>query len=79
MWRSNPVRQTVKVKWDGSGLKLSGHALARAAGVGTFLCSVHLTLGGIRACRQGELYSSNSRLVLVVVARWGLQRVLDLT
>lgn len=78
-WRSNPVRQTMKVKWDGSGLKLSGHALARAAGVGTFLCPVHLTSGVIRACRQGESYSSSSRLVIVVVACWGLQRVLDVT
>lgn len=52
--QSDPVRQTMKVKWDGSGLKLSGRALARAAGVGTFSCPAHLTLGVIRACRQGE-------------------------
>lgn len=69
----------MKVKWDGSGLKLSGRALARAAGVGTFLCPVLLRLGVMRACRQGESYSSSSRLVLAVVARWGLQGVLDLT
>ena len=52
--RSNPVRQTMKAKWDGSGLKLSGRALVQAAGVGTFLCPVRLTSGVIRACRQGQ-------------------------
>lgn len=52
--RSDPVRQTMKVKWDGSGLKLSGRALAQAAGVGTFSYPVRLTLGIIRAYRQGE-------------------------
>lgn len=79
--RSNPVRQTMKVEWDGSGLRLSGRALVQAAGVGTFLCPVHLTSGVIRACRQGESHCSSSRLAVVVVvaARWGLQRVLDLT
>lgn len=75
--RSNPVRQTMKVKWDGSGLKLSGRALVQAAGVGTFLCPMHLTSGVIRACREGEC--SSSRLAVVVAARWGLQRVLVLT
>ena len=44
----------MKVKWDGSGLKLSGRALVQAAGVGTFLCPVHLTSGVIRACRHRE-------------------------
>lgn len=52
--RSNPVRQTMKAKWDGSGLKLSGRALVQAAGVGSFLCPVRLTSGVIRACRQGQ-------------------------
>lgn len=60
--RLNPVRQTIKVKWDGSGLKLSGRASARAAGVGTFSCPVHLTLGVIRACRRGSGSSSSSSL-----------------
>lgn len=51
---SNPLRQTITVKWDGSGFKLSGHALVLTADVGTFLCPVHLTWGVIRACELGE-------------------------
>lgn len=41
---SNPVRQTINVKRDGSGLKLSGCALVRTAGVGTFFvpCASHI-------------------------------------
>lgn len=58
---SNPVRRTIKVKWDGSRLKLSDRASTRAAGVGTFSCPVYLTLGVIRACRQGSSSSSSSQ------------------
>lgn len=49
---SNPVRETIKMKR--CGLKLSGHALVHTAGVGTFLCPVHLTWGVIRAYRRAE-------------------------
>lgn len=51
--RSDDAIQTMEWKWNGSGLKLSGCALAQAAGVGTFSCPVLLTLGVIRACSQG--------------------------
>lgn len=51
---SNPLRQTITVKWDGAGFKLSGRALVLTADVGTFLCPVHLTWGVIRACGLGE-------------------------
>lgn len=68
--RSNPVRQTMKVKWDGSGLKPPGCALARAAGVGTFwtLCVSHGELSE-RAARDS--YSSrSSRGSWVLGLRW---------
>lgn len=40
---SDLLRQTIRVKWDGSGLKLSGWALVLSAAVSSFLWPVYLT------------------------------------
>lgn len=68
--RSNPVRQTINVKWDGSRLKLSGRASARSAGVGTFrvLCISHW-----------ELSEHTGRVALLVTVRQRTQRVPNVT
>lgn len=59
---SDLLRQTIRVKLDGSGLKLCGWALVLTAGVSSFLWPVYLTWGVIRACSR-----SNSGLAAAVV------------
>lgn len=67
---SDLLRQTIRVKWDGSG-----RALVLSAGVSSFLWLVDLTRGVIRACSHSSTGLASAIVVVVLVlaaAQWGL-------